>query len=83
MMYLGISAFFSYGNQYANAGNNYTLIKKRGLFFDALYVSYLSEKQKKRRFPLIRGVFWGLISNLSALFTEEYSSMVYTFQRKA
>lgn len=61
---------------------NYTLIKKRGLFFDALYVSYLSEKQQKHRLPLIRGVFWGLISNLSALLTGEYSSMVYIFQRK-
>ena len=60
---------------------NYTLIEKRGLFFDALYVSYLSEKQQKHFFPLIRGVFWGFISNLSGLYTGEYSSMVYIFKR--
>ena len=61
---------------------NYKLIGKRGLFFDAYYVSYLSEKQQKKSFPFVRGIFWGLLSNLTALFTGEYSSLVYVFQRK-
>ena len=57
-------------------------IKTRPLWFDAFYVSYLSEKHKGTYFPLIRGIFYGLYSNLHALWTREYSSLVYFFQLK-
>ena len=45
----------------------YEMIEQRGLFFDAIYVSYLSEKQQKKSGALLRGLFWGLYSNLKAL----------------
>ena len=60
---------------------NFEFIKKRPLFWDAIYVSYLSEKYKKNKFPLIKGVFWGIISNIFALKTGEYSSKVYFFKK--
>ena len=60
----------------------YELIEQRGLFFDAIYVSYLSEKQQKKSGALLRGLFWGLYSNLKALRSGEYSSLVYVFKRK-
>ena len=60
----------------------YEMIEQRGLFFDAIYVSYLSEKQQKKSGALLRGLFWGLYSNLKALRSGEYSSLVYVFKRK-
>ena len=39
----------------------YEMIEQRGLFFDAIYVSYLSEKQQKKSGALLRGLFWGCI----------------------
>ena len=60
----------------------YVLIEQRGLFFDAIYVSYLSEKQQNKRGALFRGLFWGLYSNLKAYRSGEYSSLVYVFKRK-
>ena len=67
-----------------------SLVKKQGLectkirplWFDAFYVSYLSEKHKGRSLPLIRGLIFGLYSNLHALRTGEYSSLVYFFQKQ-
>ncbi len=56
--------------------------KIRSLWFDAFYVSYLSEKQRGASFPLLRGLIYGGYSNLHALWTGEYSSLVYFFQRK-
>lgn len=50
------------------------------MYFDAYYVSMLSEKNKGG--GIIRGVKSGLRSNLSARFkTGEYSSLIYVLQR--
>ena len=59
----------------------FKFIKKRPLFWDALYISYLSEKYRKSKFSLIKGVFWGIISNLTAIKTGEFSSKVYFFRK--
>ena len=52
------------------------------LLFDAFYIAYLSEQYRKSKFPLLRGFFIGLFSNLSALFTGQYSSLIYIFRKE-
>ena len=58
-----------------------SLISKKPLFLDSFYVSYLSEKNKKSYFPGIFAVIIGMISNILALFSSNYSSSVYVFKR--
>ena len=58
-----------------------SLISKKPLFLDAFYVSYLSEKNKKSYFPWISAIIIGLLSNILALFSSNYSSSVYVFKR--
>lgn len=60
----------------------FSLIKIYPMYFDSFYVSILSEKYKENNIPFVRGLFWGLISNLSALSSGEYSSLIYVFQKK-
>ncbi|MRI01099.1 methyltransferase domain-containing protein [Kriegella sp. EG-1] len=57
------------------------VVAKKPLFFDAFYVSLLSEKYKKSRLGFIKGVFIGLISNCLALFSKEYSSLIYIVKK--
>lgn len=57
------------------------VVETRPLFFDAFYVSILSEKYKGGRFNFIKGVFRGLLSNIRALFTKEYSSLIYIVKK--
>ncbi len=61
--------------------HNFKFLESKPLFLDALYVSYLSEKYRKSKIPFIKGVFWGLISNLMALKSGEYSSKIYIFKK--
>ena len=56
--------------------------KSYPLWFDAFYIAYLSEQYRKSKFPLFRGFFIGLFSNLSALFTGQYSSLIYIFRKE-
>lgn len=55
--------------------------KTNGMFFDAFYVSYLSEKHRRKCFPFVRGFFIGLWSNIRAKKTGEYSAMLYCFEK--
>lgn len=51
--------------------------------FDAFYVSMLSEKNMKRLFPFVRGMYTGLLAWFSALARKEKSSsMIYVFRKK-
>jgi len=59
----------------------YRLKAKHPLWFDSFYISYLSEKHLKTPWPLFRGIVIGLISNISALFSGEYSSLIYIFEK--
>ncbi len=59
----------------------FTLVDKHPLIFDALYVSYISEKHQGSKFPLIKGLIKGLNSNIKARKSGEYSSLVYVFKK--
>lgn len=61
--------------------HNFKIIKTKPMYFDAFYVSLLSEKYKTGKMNLIKGVFNGLYSNISAIKTGEYSSLLYVLKR--
>lgn len=58
----------------------FELVKVKPLIFDAIYISLLSEK--KRNGSSLRAIFIGILSNLSALFTKNYSSLIYVLKKK-
>ena len=58
-----------------------SFVFKRPLTLDSYYVSYLSEKYKKAPFPLFSGFIIGFVSNCLAIFTSNFSSSVYVFQK--
>ena len=60
---------------------NFSLVKERPLIFDSFYVSMLSENNKDSTASMIKGIFRGLLSNLSAKSTGEYSSLTYFFKK--
>lgn len=51
------------------------------MYFDSFYVSLLSEKYKTGKFNYIHAFYRGLISNLKATQTGEYSSLLYTIKK--
>ena len=54
------------------------VVKKiKPMFFDAFYVSMLSEKYKTGKMKFIKGFWIGLLSNLKSLSTKEASSLIY------
>ena len=57
------------------------VVKTKPMWFDAFYVSLLSEKYKGNRFYLITAFFIGLWSNLKAVFTKEPSSLIYILKK--
>lgn len=64
--------------------HGFRLISTRPMWYDAIYISILSEKYKgrSRLVALIGGTFWGMISNLAALFTKKpTSSTIYIFEK--
>ena len=59
----------------------FKLEKKYPLFFDAFYISYMSEKYKNSHLALFRGFLFAIRSNFSALFNQEFSSMIFVFKK--
>ena len=57
------------------------LIEKKTSFWDAFYVSILSEKYKKSAFPYIKGAIIGKLSNFLSFFNGESSAITYVFSR--
>lgn len=55
--------------------------KKYPLWFDSFYVSLLSEKYKKTRLGFLRAFGIAFISNLSGMFSGNYSSVVYKIRK--
>lgn len=55
--------------------------KIKPMWFDSFYVSLLSEKYKNKRNNYLLAIYYGLISNLSGLFTKEYSSHIYILKK--
>ena len=55
-------------------------IKSERLVWDSFYISYLSEQYSQHNFALLHGGWRGLLSNLKARKTGQYSSLVYVFK---
>ena len=62
--------------------HGFHLVEKYPMRFDSFYISLLSEKYKKKSFPLLRALIKGICSNLAAT-TEKgtYSSMIFVFRQ--
>ncbi|UKM65571.1 class I SAM-dependent methyltransferase [Flavobacteriaceae bacterium GSB9] len=57
------------------------LKKVKPMWFDAFYVSLLSEKYKTGKMNPIKGIWIGLLSNFKALTTKEASSLIYILNK--
>lgn len=57
--------------------NKFKVVQILPMYFDAFYVSMLSEKYRKNSLSFLRGIFVGSYSNLKGLFTGEFSSQIY------
>jgi len=54
------------------------MLATRAMWYDAFYISLLSEKYKKKKKNLVRGFFIALISDLKAFVDKEHcSSLIY------
>ncbi|MGA9211216.1 class I SAM-dependent methyltransferase [Kaistella sp.] len=63
--------------------NEFWKIKKiKPLLLDSFYISMLSEKYKKSSLFWLKGIIYGLISNIKASKTGEYSSLIYIIEKK-
>ena len=60
---------------------NMKLLKTKPMIFDSFYVSLLSEKYKTGNSFAIKALWIGFWSNISALSTKEYSSLIYCFKK--
>ncbi|MCQ2304294.1 MAG: class I SAM-dependent methyltransferase [Bacteroidales bacterium] len=57
-------------------------IPTQKLVWDAFYISFMSEKYRQKSLPLLRGIYRGMISNLKAKKSGEWSSLVYVFEKR-
>ncbi|WP_127140381.1 class I SAM-dependent methyltransferase [Flagellimonas marinaquae] len=57
------------------------VVKIKPMWFDAFYVSLLSEKYKGNKFYWPFAFFVGLWSNVKAVFTKEHSSLIYILKK--
>jgi 2-polyprenyl-3-methyl-5-hydroxy-6-metoxy-1,4-benzoquinol methylase len=62
--------------------NGFKYVKSLPMKFDSFYVSMLSEKNKKALLGVAKAFIKGLVSNLKAKNAEEYSSVIYIFQKQ-
>lgn len=60
---------------------DYSLIATKPMFFDAYYVSLLSEKYKTGKSNYFRAFLMGSLSNLKAMGTKEHSSVIYILKK--
>ena len=73
---------FSPGTLHRIVGSmGFTAIDTKKLVWDAYYISFLSERYCHKSFPLVRGAWVGLRSNLKARRSGMYSSLVYLFEK--
>ena len=63
--------------------NGFSFVKVFPLWFDTLYISYLSERNRSKKFALIRGVFKGIYFNLKSFKTKKYSSLAFVFRKSS
>lgn len=57
------------------------VVKTKPMIFDAFYVSLLSEKYRTGKQNFLRAFWVGLCSNIRALWSKEYSSLIYILKR--
>lgn len=58
------------------------LVRVKPMWFDSFYVSLLSEKYKTGKMNLLRGFWFGFWSNLSGIYSGEFSSHIYIIQER-
>ncbi len=61
--------------------NNFKIKKEKSLFLDAIYVSFLSEKNKSSLMPLCRGILIGFFSIFDSLLKKESSSLLFILEK--
>ncbi|MFV9483502.1 class I SAM-dependent methyltransferase [Christiangramia sp. ASW11-125] len=61
--------------------NDLIEVCEKPLIFDSFYVSLLSEENQKQKPSKINAIWRGLISNLKARSTREYSSIAYFYRK--
>ncbi|KAA5534181.1 class I SAM-dependent methyltransferase [Paenimyroides baculatum] len=61
--------------------NNFKLIHIKPMYFDSFYVSLLSEEYKTGSKNILKAVYIGLVSNIKAIFSKEYSSHIYILKK--
>ena len=61
---------------------NWKLRKIKPLVLDSYYISMLSEKYQKSSLFWIKAMIFGTISNVKALFSNEFSSLIYIIGKK-
>ena len=59
--------------------HGFSLIAKKPMYFDSFYVSIMSEKISNG--SVLKGVYQGLVSNIKASKTGNYSSLIYIFKK--
>ena len=64
------------------SAHNFEVKKVSPMIFDSFYVSMLSEKYKTGKINYFRAFWIGLKSNLKARKTSEFSSLIYSIERK-
>ena len=62
--------------------NGLNLTKTDKLWWDAYYISYMSEQYMHHKFPLLKGAYLGCISNCKARRSKEWSSRIYVFEKQ-
>ncbi|MGC1204102.1 MAG: class I SAM-dependent methyltransferase [Flavobacteriaceae bacterium] len=61
---------------------NMEVIKVKPMWFDAFYVSMLSEKYKFGKMKVLKGFYVGLLSNIKAFSSKEASSLIYIIKNR-
>lgn len=62
--------------------SGFDLLQKRALGLDVFYISYLSEKNRGKSFPFVRGLFKASWFTIKSLFTSKHSSNVFLFMKR-
>ena len=62
------------------AKHKMNVVKISPMLFDSFYVSLLSEKNKNGKSNFLKAFYVGLLSNIKAMRTKEYSSLIYVIK---
>ena len=74
--------FTKSGMEKLMTNDSWRIKKIKPLLLDSFYISMLSEKYKKSSLFWLKGLIYGLISNVKASKTGEYSSLIYIIEKK-